>query len=49
MKISIKNLLMGTMAAAAMASCAADGTLPVPETVLEECVYMGDRTEFAVW
>ncbi len=49
MKISIKNLLMGTMAAAAMASCAADGTLPVPETTLEECVYMGDRTEFAVW
>ena len=49
MKISIKNLLMGTLAAAAMASCAADGTLPVPETVLEECVYMGDRTEFAVW
>ena len=49
MKISIKNLLMGTMAAAALASCAADGTLPVPETTLEECVYMGDRTEFSVW
>ena len=49
MKISIKNLLMGTMAAAAFASCAADGTLPVPETTLEECVYMGDRTEFSVW
>ena len=49
MKISIKNLLMGTMAAAALVSCAADGTLPVPETTLEECVYMGDRTEFSVW
>ena len=49
MKISIKNLLMGTMAAAALASCAADGTFPVPETTLEECVYMGDRTEFSVW
>ena len=32
-----------------MASCAADGTLPVPQEQLEECVYLGDRTEFAVW
>ena len=37
------------MVAAALASCAADGTYAVPETTLEECVYMGDRTEFSVW
>ena len=50
MKISFKSLLMGTVAIAAMVSCASEnGVLPVPETPLEECVYMGDKTEFAVW
>ena len=49
MKISFKNLLMGTIAAAALVSCASDGAIVVPEAPLEECVYMGDKTEFAVW
>ena len=50
MKISFKSLLMGTIAAAAMVSCASDkDALPVPQTTLEECVYLGDKTEFAVW
>ena len=48
MKI-FKFLLMGTLAAVLMASCAENGDLPVPEAQLEECVYLGDRTEFAVW
>ena len=41
-------LLMGTMTAV-MASCASDGAIVVPEAPLEECVYMGDKTEFSVW
>ena len=50
MNISFKNLLMGTLAAAAMASCASDkGALTVPQAPLEECVYKGDKTEFSVW
>ena len=49
MKISFKNLLMGTLTAAAVAACASDGAIVVPEAPLEECVYSGDRTEFAVW
>ena len=49
MKISFKTFLMGTFAVAAMASCASDGSIVVPEATLEECVYMGDKTEFAVW
>ena len=48
MKI-FKTLLMGTLAVAALASCASENALPVPQAPLEECVYMGDRTEFAVW
>ena len=48
MKI-FKFLLMGTLATVLMASCAENGDLPVPEAQLEECVYLGDRTEFAVW
>ena len=49
MKISFKTFLMGTFAVAAMASCAPDGSIVVPEAPLEECVYKGDKTEFAVW
>ena len=48
MKI-LNYLLMGTMAAAVMTSCASDGTLVVPEAPLEECVYLGNKTEFSVW
>ncbi len=48
MKI-FKVLLMGTLAAAALASCATGGNIVVPQAQLEECVYLGDKTEFAVW
>ncbi len=48
MKI-FKFLLMGTLAAAAMVSCTCGKGLPVPQEQLEECVYLGDKTEFAVW
>ena len=48
MKI-LNYLLMGTMAAAVMTSCASEGTLVVPEAPLEECVYLGNKTEFSVW
>ena len=45
----MKNFLMGTMAAALMVSCASDSALIVPKETLEECVYMGDKTQFSVW
>ena len=45
----MRNFLMGTVAAAMVVSCASDGTFPVPASTLEECVYSGDKTEFAVW
>ena len=48
MKI-IKDFLMGTLAAAALASCATGGNIVVPQAQLEECVYLGGNTEFAVW
>ena len=48
MKI-FKLFLMGTLAAAAMVSCTCGKGLPVPQEQLEECVYLGDKTEFAVW
>ena len=47
--ISIKNLLMGTMAAAVMISCAQGKASSALETPYEECVYLGDKTEFSVW
>ena len=47
--ISIKNLLMGTMAAAVMVSCASGNASDAMETPFEECVYLGDKTDFAVW
>ena len=48
MKI-FKILLMVTLAAAALVSCTSGEEFPVPEAPLEECVYLGDKTEFAVW
>ena len=48
MKI-FKFILMGTLTAAALASCASEGAYPVPETTLEECVYNGNNTVFSVW
>ncbi len=49
MKIFFKTFLMCTIALATMASCASDGTIAVPEATLEECVYLGGKTEFSVW
>ena len=40
---------MGTMATAGMTSCASDAAIVVPAAPLEECVYLGEKTEFAVW
>ena len=48
MKI-FKTLLMGTLVAAALSSCASNENLPVPSAPYEECVYLGDKTEFSVW
>ena len=48
--ITLKKLLMGTMAAAVLVSCGnneADNRQT--EAPFEECVYLGDKTEFAVW
>ena len=45
----MKNFLMGTMAAALMVACTSGGSLAVPKDTLEECVYLGDKTEFSVW
>ena len=45
----MKNFLMGTMAAALVVSCASDSAFTVPTATLEECVYMGSKTQFAVW
>ena len=42
-------MLMCASAAAVLASCADNGTITVPASVLEECVYLGDKTEFSVW
>ena len=39
----------GMMTVAALASCASEGVLPVPEVPYEECVYSEKGTEFAVW
>ena len=36
-------------AAVAFASCTRGSEVPVPESPLQECVYCGDKTEFAVW
>ena len=40
---------MGTMAAAVMVSCAQSKAAETVETPFEECVYLGAKTEFAVW
>ena len=44
-----KIFLMMVTAAMAFSACAPKADIPVPEQPLEECVYGGDRTEFAVW
>jgi pullulanase len=48
MKI-FKTLIMGTLVAAALTSCASNETVPVPSAPFEECVYSADETAFAVW
>ena len=44
-----KIFLMSTLAVAAMVSCTCRQGLPVPQEQLEECVYLGNKTKFAVW
>ena len=47
--MTIKKLLMGIITAAAMASCTEERAIIIPEAPLEECVYNGNVTDFAVW
>ena len=49
MRITLKQLLMYTVSAAFAVACANSSELDVPQTALEECTYMGDKTEFCVW
>ena len=35
--------------ATTLAACAPKTCVAIPEAPLQECVYMGDRTEFSVW
>ncbi len=49
MKIFFKVLVMFMITAANIVSCSTDGTTAIPESQLEECVYLGDRTEFSLW
>ena len=44
-----KIFLMMVTAAMAFSACAPKADIPVPEQPLEECVYGGDKTGFAVW
>ena len=44
-----KIFLMSTLAVAAVVSCTYRQGLPVPQEQLEECVYLGNKTKFAVW
>ena len=44
-----KILLMMVSAATAFAACAPRTGVSTPEAPLEECVYMGGRTDFSVW
>ena len=37
------------MMTAAIVACTPKGEIRVPEMPLEECAYMGDKTEFSVW
>ena len=44
-----KIFLMMVTAAIAFAACAPKAGVQVPDQPVEECVYDGDKTEFAVW
>jgi len=44
-----KILLTMIYVVATLAACTPKTGVDIPEAPLEECVYMGDRTEFAVW
>ena len=44
-----KLIFMSAVALAMAASCAEPGIDSIPQTILEECVYNGDKTEFSVW
>ena len=49
MKITLKQIVMSAIAAAVAVSCVGNGGTAIPSSVLEECVYKGDKTEFSVW
>ena len=49
MKITLKLIVMSAIAAAVAVSCVGNGGTAIPSSVLEECVYKGDKTEFSVW
>ena len=42
-------LLTMVSVVATLAACTPKTGVAIPEAPLEECVYMGDRTEFSVW
>ena len=44
-----KILLTMIPAATVFAACTSQDSLPVPESVYEECVYDEGKTEFSVW
>ncbi len=44
-----KIFLVMISAVAVMAGCSSNDVITVPEATLEECVYNGRTTEFAVW
>ena len=45
----LNSLLMGTLVAVSVASCSSNDAIAVPEGTLQECVYMGEKTDFSVW
>ena len=49
MRNSHKIILILMTTLALFASCASQNDSPVSDALFDECVYMGDKTEFAVW
>lgn len=45
----LKQSIMCALAAATLASCVSEGQLPMPKGTYDECKYLGNKTEFAVW
>lgn len=45
----LKQSIMCALAAATLVSCVSEGQLPMPKGIYDECKYLGNKTEFAVW